>query len=238
MVYSKIQFSKKTDRPFFFTNFVATVDGKVQVTKDGEGYWPIGSETDFNTLLDLRASSDLLIHGKNTALGFNHLSRINSSEFRERRRNLGKGSDLQYLIISSHPDDSLLAFLKNDFGAKAYLVTTTTAILSKDLEKWVNIVRFGEQKVNLNELSEFLHEQGFENILMEGGPTLLGEFLAADLMDEIFLTIAPKIFGNQDKSTLTLVEGRLFPIEEVKNLKLISVNIVDDEVYLRYAINK
>lgn len=236
MVYPDLKFPKKENRPFFFTNFVSTVDGKVQV-KDGSKYWPIGSETDFQTLLDLRAYSDLFIHGKNTALGFNHLSRINSPEFQERRRKLGKPQTLQYMIITSKPDDTLLEFLKNDFGAKAFIATTTSAKVSENLEPWVNVVRFGEKSVDLKLLAQFLFEQGFENVLMEGGPTLLGSFFKEDLIDEVFLTVAPKIFGNEDKQSLTLVEGYLFPPEEIKKLHLISVQQIEDELYLRYSVH-
>lgn len=236
MVYSDLKFPKKENGPFFFTNFVSTVDGKVQV-KDGAPYWPIGSETDFQTLLDLRAYSDILIHGKNTALGFNHLGRIHSEEFKARRRNLKKTKDLEYMIIASNPDESLLPLLKNDFGAKAFIVTTQEATVAESLLPWVNILRFGEKSVDLNALANFLHQQEIKIALMEGGPTLLGSFLQADLIDEIFLTIAPKIFGNADQKTLTLVEGHLFPADKIKKLKLLSVKQIEDELYLRYSVN-
>lgn len=67
-------------------------------------------------------------------------------------------------------------------------------------------------------------------------PSVQTGFLAADLLDEIFVTIAPKIVGNRAGATLTMVEGHLFPAEEVKNLRLLSVGEVEDEVYLRYRV--
>lgn len=238
MIYPDLVFPKKKDSPFFFTNFVSTLDGKVQILKKGSRYWPIGSETDFQTLLDLRAYSDLFIHGKNTALGFNHLSRINSAEFRDRRKKLGKDQPLEYMIITTNPDDGLIDLLKNDFRVKAYIVTTTSARISKHLESLVNLIRLGEDKVDLKLLARFLFEKGFLNVLMEGGPTLLGEFLKEDLIDEVFLTIAPKIFGNKNGQSLTLVEGNLFNAEQIKKLHLISVKQHEDELFLRYGLIK
>lgn len=237
MIYPNLKFPEIKDRPFFFTNFVSTIDGKVQILENGSKYWPIGSEIDFQTLLDLRASSDIFIHGKNTALGFNHLLRINSEEFIKRREKIGKQKALEYMVITSNPDDSLLEFLKNDFGVKAYIVTTRKAKISKELESCVRVVRFGEEKVDLKLLSQFLHSKGFVNVLMEGGPTLLGEFLKENLIDEVFLTVAPKIFGNEKAKSLTLVEGYLFPPEQIKNLKLISVIQNNNELFLRYSIS-
>ncbi len=73
---------------------------------------------------------------------------------------------------------------------------------------------------------------------MEGGPILLGSFLAENLLDEIFLTVAPKIFGNEPGKTLTLVESRLFPADEIRNLNLISVKQIEEELFLRYRILK
>lgn len=235
MIYPNLKFPSKKDRPFFFTNFVSTVDGKVQV-RNGESYWPIGSETDFQTLLDLRAAADILIHGKNTALGFNHLGRIHSDEFRKRRAKLGQVVDLAYLIVTNDASDDLVPFLKNDFGAKAFIVTTEKAQVSDQLAPWVNVLRFGKDSVDLKAVSNWLFEQKFKVALMEGGPTLLGEFLKEDLIDEIFLTIAPKIFGNEPGKTLTLVEGVLFTPEQVKKLKLLSVKQIEDELYLRYKV--
>src|SRR2546422_994773 len=131
MIYKDLEFPQKQNRPFFYTNFVSTVDGKVQVLDSDQAkyeqssnpadYWPIGSETDFQTLLDLRAYSDVFIHGKNTALGFNHLARINSSEFKEKRKLLGKTADLAYVIVVSSGGEELVPFLKNDFGSKAFI---------------------------------------------------------------------------------------------------------------------
>ena len=87
---------------------------------------------------------------------------------------------------------------------------------------------------NLKKLSKDLYKKGYKNVLVEGGPTLLGSFLRMNLIDEIFLTIAPRIFGTESNLTLSLVEGQLFPPNKIKNLKLISVKTISDEIFLRY----
>ena len=70
MFYRNLKFPKIKNRPFFYTNFVQTVDGKVQVLKNTKDYWPIGSKLDHEALLELRAYSDCLIHGSNLAKEF------------------------------------------------------------------------------------------------------------------------------------------------------------------------
>ncbi len=190
MFYPKLTFPTKKDRPFFYTNFVQTIDGKVAVK--GSGYWPIGSRKDYEVLTELRAYADCLIHGKNLYNEFGNITRqsLQKTEFRALRKNLSKNPELPY-IIGSH---------------------------------------------DLKGLSRDLYKKGYQNILVEGGPTLLGSFLKENLIDEIFLTIAPKIYGTQNLTTLNLVEGILFSPDKIKHLKLLSVRKIDNEIFLHYRI--
>lgn len=205
MLYPNLKFPKRAGRPFFYTNFVSTLDGKVAVKEPG--YFPIGTQTDYQTLTELRAYADCLIHGKNLAKEFGEitLQSLNKPSFKKLRRKLKKSPNLPYMILAK--------------GAES---------LSKSLG--TNIIHptggiFG--------LSQYLYGNGFKNVLMEGGPTLLGSFLKENLIDEIFLTIAPKIFGD-GKNTLSLAEGIIFPPTQIKRLKLISFKQIHNEIYLHY----
>lgn len=190
MFYPKLKFPKLKNRPFFYTNFVETLDGKVHVKKPG--YWPIGSRKDYQVLTELRAYANCLIHGKNLYREFGDITKksILEEKFKKLRKKLGNNPDLPY-IVGTH-----------------------------DLKK----------------LSKDLYKKGYKNVLVEGGPTLLGSFLKMSLIDEIFLTIAPKIYGTEPGKTLTLVEGILFPADKIKNLKLLSVTQIGDELFLRYSL--
>ncbi len=195
MYYPRLTFPIKKGRPFFYTNFVQTVDGKVQVLENTRDYWPIGSELDHDVLVELRAHADCLIHGKNLANEFGEITKdsLNKTDFKRLRRKLGKEPELPYYVITS-------------------------------------------RSKSLGELSTKLYSKGYRNVLVEGGPTLLGSFLKENLIDEIFLTIAPKIYGNKKFSTLTLVEDFLFPKEAIKHLTLLSVKKAGNELFLRYKV--
>lgn len=190
MVYPDLKFKIPKGRPFFYTNFVQTLDGKVQVKK--MGYWPIGSKIDHQVLVELRAYADCLIHGKNLFNEFGNITRqsLQEDKFKALRKKLSKNPELPY-IVGSH---------------------------------------------DLRQLSKDLYKKNYKNVLVEGGPTLLGSFLKEGLIDEIFITIAPKIFGSSQNSTKTLVEGILLPPEKIKKLKLISVKKLGSEVFLRYKV--
>lgn len=203
MFYPKLSFPKFKNRPFFYTNFVQTIDGKVQVKNPG--YWPIGSRTDYQILTELRAYSDCLIHGGNLAREFGDITKksLAKSEFKNLRKKLGKKEVLPYYIISKKRTGANVVHLEGDIASH---------------------------------LLPFLIKEGCKNVLVEGGPTLLGSFLKEGLVDEVFLTIAPKIYGTESGKTLTLVEGILLKPDKIKKLKLLSVKKMRNELFLRYKM--
>jgi len=176
MFYPNLNFPKTAGRPFFYTNFVSTVDGKVS------GYWPLGSSNDHKVLMELRSYADVLVHGKNLYKQFGEIT----------KKSLSRLPNLIYYPITEH--------------------------------------------ISPKKLADDFYKKGYRNVLVEGGPTLLGSFLKEHLLDEIFLTIAPKIFGSKTGATLTLVEGILFPPNKIKNLQLLSVKQVKNELFLRYRV--
>src|SRR4029077_8480314 len=63
------------------------------------------------------------------------------------------------------------------------------------------------ETVDLAAAVEVLRGRGCAVIVSEGGPTLFGELLASDLVDELFLTVAPVLAGRGPTKRLGLVEG-------------------------------
>ena len=94
MIYRDLTFPTIKGRPFFYTNFVQTIDGKVQVTGDPKAYWPLGSEVDYQTLVTLRAQADALVHGKNTAVAFPILKNL------EKKKLISNGENILDIITS------------------------------------------------------------------------------------------------------------------------------------------
>lgn len=239
MVYPKSLFSGIKKTPFFYSNFVSTIDGKVQVRGEkAKLYWPIGSELDFETLLWLRAHADVLIHGKNTALGFHTLKTLAKEEFTEKRKMLGKNKDLIYMVLSNHPSDKLHQALQNPpKGIESVLVTNQQFHQPQPQGlKRVKILKVGNNNIDLHELNNYFSKNNLQKILVEGGPTIMASFLKEKLIDEMFITIAPKIFGSENNRTLSMLEGHLFPPDKIPLFKLLSVKNINNELYLRYKI--
>ena len=77
-------------------------------------------------------------------------------------------------------------------------------------------------------------EYGIGSVLCEGGPTLNSFLLAADLVDELFLTLNPKLLGGA--AALTIVAGR--ELVDPAELELLSLAEGGDELYSRWRISR
>ena len=84
-----------------------------------------------------------------------------------------------------------------------------------------------------------LRAEGYRSILTEGGPHLFGQLLAAGLVEQLFLTLAPALAGRQRDSTqIGLVEGTsLLPGIDVRG-RLLSVRRSGSHLFLRYDLTQ
>jgi riboflavin biosynthesis pyrimidine reductase len=76
---------------------------------------------------------------------------------------------------------------------------------------------------------------GVKTLLHEGGPTLFGQFLAADAVDELFLTLSPQIAGRErDATRPAVVQGVQFMPDSAPWFQMVSVKEQAAYLYLRY----
>ena len=85
----------------------------------------------------------------------------------------------------------------------------------------------GEARVDLPAVLESLCDLGIRKLLVEGGGTLIAEFLRLGLVDELTVYIAPKILGGA--TAPSLVDGPGFMPEQAPRLQLVSVEKLDEE---------
>jgi riboflavin biosynthesis pyrimidine reductase len=82
--------------------------------------------------------------------------------------------------------------------ARTHVVTCAGADPKRraEAEQVAHVIVAGEDRVEPAAALQALAQRGYRNVLCEGGPTLLGELVAADRLDELCLTIAPLIGGD------------------------------------------
>ena len=81
-----------------------------------------------------------------------------------------------------------------------------------------------------------LELEGCRAVLIEGGGDLIFGALAADLLDELYLTICPLLIGGA--TAPTPADGAGFSAADLRRLSLIDVRTVGDEVYLHYTVRR
>jgi riboflavin biosynthesis pyrimidine reductase len=82
---------------------------------------------------------------------------------------------------------------------------------------------------------EQLARRGVDRLLVEAGGDLLFQFLAADAIDEMYVTLCPLLAGGPAPS---LVDGAGFDFATLRRLRLMSAETDGDEVFLHYAVTK
>jgi riboflavin-specific deaminase-like protein len=213
-------------RPYTYVNMVATVDGRVTI--DGRSQ-ALGDEADLATLLELRALADAVLIGVGTlrAEGYDRL--VRDEERRARRRAAGQAEDPLAVLISRSlhvPWDAGL------FAApeQPVIVYTQSDGPAPEVAAPVEIVRLPAA----TPAAAFadLRARDVRALLCEGGPTLNRALLAAELVDELFLTLVPQLVaGEGDRG---IVGGPL--LDRPANLQLLHALRHGDELLLRYAV--
>ena len=118
--------------------------------------------------------------------------------------------------IGSQTDTAMLAGLRTRFDAVMIGAGTMRAERYAGLEKRLIVVESGSGGwTDLGELLRSLREEGVKAVICEGGPTLHGSLQAAGLVDELFLTIAPKLTGGPAPHILEGALSDTIPLELV-----------------------
>ncbi|HEX9604732.1 MAG TPA: dihydrofolate reductase family protein [Myxococcales bacterium] len=221
-----------------YANFVASVDGVVALrTREESGHIISGgSEADRFVMGLLRACADAVLLGAGTFRKAGghlwHAEQIHPAcapQFAELRRRLGLSPQPPLVLVTATGEiDPAQPALRD-----AILVTTPAgeARLHGRLPK---ATRVESGPIRLGPLLEKLRAQGYRRILTEGGPTLASHLAAEGLLDELFLTRSPSLFGR------FAADGRKGLIDGVdlagRPVDLLGVRRHESYLFLRYAL--
>jgi riboflavin-specific deaminase-like protein len=214
----------RDDRPFVAVNFAATVDGRATI---GGVSGPIGSSADTEMLARLRTRFDAVMIGAGTMRAERYGRPVAAQEQRERRERIGLPHDPLMVIVSGRLDLPWDAPLFTDGGGRVLIFTASEAEPPETATP-LRIVRH-EGFVEIGAaLRHLRHERGIRALLCEGGPGLHGELQTAGYIDDLFLTIAPKLTGG---AAPRIIEGELPAVAELELAWLLEH---EGELFARY----
>jgi riboflavin-specific deaminase-like protein len=211
------------DRPLVAMNFAATVDGRATIAGVSG---PIGSDTDTTMLAGLRTHFDAVMIGAGTMRAERYGRLAKKQGTRERRERLGLPPEPLMAIVSGRLDLPWDAPLFSEGGR--VLIFTASEAEPPDTATSLEIVRHEDFVDVVAALRHLRREEGIRALLCEGGPGLHGELEGGGLVDELFLTIAPKLSGGDAPR---IVEGELPAIVELELAWLLEE---EGELFVRY----
>lgn len=178
----------ETDRPWLRANFVSTIDGAAYGLEGKTG--SLGGEADHDVFTMQRNLCDVVLVGAGTTRTEGYRAITAKTVDGEVRRSLGL-APVPVLAVVSH---SLR--LPASLNVAGTIVITTQHDLAAHgglLADGVSTIVAGASKIDWPSAFATLGDRGLRKINCEGGPTLHGDLVASDLVDEICLTIDPSL---------------------------------------------
>lgn len=214
------------DRPYVITNFALTLDG--QATLAGRS-GPIGSDADTAMLVGLRTCVDALMIGAGTMRAERYGRPVADPQKRARRERRGLPHDPLMCIVSGSLELPWDAELFTCGQGRVVVFTTSDREVPQSPTP-VHVERH-EGRVDLAAAMRYLRqERGVRALLSEGGPHLHTELLEAGLIDELFITYAPKVGGGEGPHLFEGLPERDRPAE------LVWLHDHEGELFTRYRV--
>ncbi len=208
-------------RPYVYINMASTADGKIVIGEDGGPSKGVGGPTDQILFRRLQQRCDAALTGSSTL----------------RAGNVIYPPDIPRFTLTTSCDLDLHNRFFRDAPELAYVFTPLSLPADRiaAISGGATLVPMGQDRVDVAAALSFMRcELGIRTLLCEGGPTLNSQLFQLGVVDELFLTMAPKIKGGAHASIVT---GAGFPPYVTAPLELLSVYRDTDELYLRYQVN-
>ncbi|MEW2131303.1 pyrimidine reductase family protein [Streptomyces sp. NPDC005435] len=181
-------------RPYLRANMVSTLDGAAQ--HDGHSH-PISCPADMRIFGTLRALADVVLVGAETVRQEGYRPARARAEFAAAREAAGQGPAPAIAIVTAGLDLDFSLPLFTSPLVPTVLLTGTDAPAGRVRaaeRAGARVVVAGEGRyVEPGRAVHALAGLGYTRQLTEGGPRLLGQLVAADVLDEMCLTLAPML---------------------------------------------
>jgi riboflavin-specific deaminase-like protein len=223
-----------TSRPYLLLNMISTADGRATL---GGRSGAIGGRADRELFHGLRTVVDAVMAGAGTVRAERYRRLVRDPRRREIRRERGLAEEPLACIVSGRLALSAEIPLLADPGARVAILTASATNLPQECRAEIAYVRATREGVLdlAGAVSELRGRLGVRTVLCEGGPHLNAQLLAGGLVDELFLSLAPKLAGGDASSeALRIVSGPDF--DPPVALELAGALEHESHLFLRYRV--
>ena len=219
-------------KPYVILNSAMTLDGKI-ATRTGSSN--ISGEEDLKRVHELRKECDAIMVGIGTVMA-------DDPRLTVHKINASPQDNPIRIVVDSKCRTPIAARITNKdaktiiAGANEYKYDFIVSDRYETLKKrGVDFFFSGGKRVDLKALMNYLHEEGVEKLMLEGGSTLNFSMIKAGLIDEIRICVAPMVVGGVDAKTFFDGEGFDLMDDAVK-LELTDLYKLGDDLILNYKV--
>lgn len=231
--------ARATELPFLFINMAMSADGKIATAN--RAVHSFGSARDIRHLYELRATADAVICGARTVEISQATLGNGGEEFRRLRLKNGLAEfPIRIIVTGSGSIDPASRIFQKRFSS--IIVLTTSRAPKKKLVRLRELadeVKFsGDTEIDFRSALRWLRKKwSVKRLLCEGGGELNDALFRAGLVNEIHVTICPKIFGGSRAPTIA--DGMGFRrLAQAARFKIASKKRAKDELFTTFSAKK
>jgi riboflavin biosynthesis pyrimidine reductase len=217
-----------TDRPFVRCNMISSLDGAIAV--DGRSGM-LGGPADGRLFQVLRSLADVILVGAGTARAEGYGPVRLSEELRQQRRQREQSAVPPIAVVTRSANFDWSSPLFAEAEARTIVITTSDSDKAERSrgEDVADFVLAGDGRVDPRRAIDHFHRVGYRSVLLEGGPGLNDDVLRAGLLDELCLTLAPRLVAGSG--------SRVLAGEELHHpLELDIVHLLEEDGLLFYRL--
>jgi riboflavin biosynthesis pyrimidine reductase len=212
-------------------NFVSSVDGAVTIEGKSGG---LGGDADRRVFDLLRTLCDVVVVASGTVKTEGYGAMVLDEESVSVRVAAGLAPQPVFAIVSGSLDLDPASDIFTKAPVRPLVITHSSAPLAANaaLAKVADILVCGEGSVDPVAMVAAFAERGLMRIHCEGGPSLFGSLLAANVVDELCLTVSPLMAGGDSGR---IAKGEL---PEPRAMSLAGILRSEDTLMLRYLLRR
>lgn len=180
------------DRPFVRCNMISSLDGAISV-QGRSGM--LGGPADGRVFATLRSLADVVLVGAGTVRSEGYGPVRLDDEQRRQRANRAQSSVPPIAVVTRSANLDWSSPFFTEAETRPIIITTSGSDREARPrgETVADFVVAGDDRVDPHSALDYFHGAGYRSVLLEGGPGLNAEVVEAGLVNELCLTVAPRL---------------------------------------------
>lgn len=219
-------------RPYVILNAAMTLDGKI-ATQTGSSN--ISGKEDLERVHEIRKDCDAIMVGIGTVIADDPRLTVHKIDAKPEDNPVRVVVDSKFRTpidarITNSDAKTIIA------GAREYKEEFVASEKHDEFKKrGVKFFFSGDKRVDLVALMSYLHEEGIDKLMLEGGSTLNFSMIKAGLIDEIRICVAPMVVGGANAKTFFDGDG-FDTMDEAVRLELVDSFSLGKDLILTYKV--